>query len=421
MNLETNIEKIRDEFPLLKVCTFLDAANQCIPNIRWMKVAHEYFDYQMTGRHDVAGHPFLSARAQHSKIEAAKLINASVEEICNMYRPSTGLNIVKDIIPWKKGDNVVCDDLGYPSSGHTWLQLRKKGVEIRRIKNSEGKILLTGGSSIKENIAPDCTSYGDLDQAIDEHTRLVCINRTTWTSGFTFDVEAVCKLAHEKGALVVDDAFQSIGAIKVDVKKDNIDFLITGSYKWQCGPEGAGFFYVRKDLINKYEPSFWSYGNIARPGEMGGSFGDPTHDNITSYDFPLVQDARRFDQGICVGEVLWAWDATLQYLNELEPTNVEQRVKKLGGYCIDRLLDLGIKVNTPIDPEERHGLISYTLKNHDLNMKSYEALVRHRPIPINVSIRYQGGIGGIRICCHFFNTEEDIDKVIDVQKRILED
>jgi len=58
--------------------------------------------------------------------------------------------------------------------------------------------------------------------------------------GFTYDMRAVSDIAHEHGAYVLNDAIQSVGAIDVDVKKDDVDFLLTGSYKWQYGPEGAG-------------------------------------------------------------------------------------------------------------------------------------------------------------------------------------
>ncbi|MEA2090207.1 MAG: aminotransferase class V-fold PLP-dependent enzyme [Thermoproteota archaeon] len=399
-----NLDKIREDFPLLQYWTFLNAGGMMIPGKYWLEAAHEFFDFQEKGRidpWDIASHPFLSGRAMHAKEEAAKLINAKKREVTNMYRIMTASNlIINDMLDWKKGDNVVFTDLAYPSIPFILLNLsRKKGVELRRVENDNGKIHMS-----------------DLDKKVDDDTRLVCINRTTPFCGFTYNVEEVCKIAHERNAFVLDDAFQAIGVIDVDVKKDDVDFLLTGSYKWQCGPEGAGIFYVKENLIDELECSFQNYLAAKIPGEIPFTLAD--HDNISSWDYTLRNDADRFDQGVCVGEVLFAWDATLKYLNDLGPKNIQKRVRMLGGYLIEKLRDSGCKVLTPIEPEERHGLIMYTTGRYKRDSDSFNTFAS-QPKPIKVSIRSAGGIGGIRVCTHFFNTEEDIDRLIEVQKKLI--
>jgi selenocysteine lyase/cysteine desulfurase len=112
--------------------------------------------------------------------------------------------------PWKKGDNVVMTYQAYPSTGHTLLALKRHGVELRVIKNRDGRIMRE-----------------DMENAVDEYTRIVVINRTSVGSGFTYDVKQVCEIAHEKGAYVLDDAIQTIGSKVVDVHNDDIDFLVT--------------------------------------------------------------------------------------------------------------------------------------------------------------------------------------------------
>jgi cysteine desulfurase/selenocysteine lyase len=435
MNLEKNIERIRGNFPHLEFLIHLGACGAAPLCLKWYNALQKYwqFEYahsQLSGKVPAS----LTSQSIEAKMEAAKLINAEPTEICWINRVLQGLNMVKDVIdynyPWEKGDNVVFTDQGYPSSGHTWLQLRKKGVEIHRVKNVEGKILLHGGSSVKKEVAPGCWEYGDMDQAIDEKTKLACINRTTWHCGFTYDVEAVCELAHEKGAFVVDDAYQALGARVIDVHKDEVDFLVSGSHKWQCGPPLVGMFYVRKDLCEKLEPSYWSYLNVDRgpwtleqkkhPFIFGLPFGKQDHDNIKSYDMPFPKTAERFDQGIGSTDVLWGWLASLRWLNELGKEDIQKRVVRLGGYLIDGLLNIGCKVNTPVDPKQRHGLINYTTGSYGNDFKCYEAMATRVPKPITgPTIRYQGEIGGIRVCTHFYNTEEDVDKFIDFQKDLM--
>ena len=400
MDVDRDVEKIREDFPLLRHVTFLDCANISTPNRRWLEAIMEFWRLRLAGRDDIANHPFLSEKAMHAKKEAAKLINAKEEEICYIYRVVTALNLVKTLIDWRRGDNVVFTDLAYPSSSHTWFNLRKLGVEMRRVGNVDGVIRLE-----------------DLEKAVDDHTRIVCINQTAWTTGFTYDVRAVSEIAHEHGALVVDDAFQSLGAVVCDVREMDVDILISGSYKWQCGPEGAGIFYIKEELIEEFDPFYSNYLNIETP--RGIRFWYPDHDNVKDYEYPPVRTADRFDMGMCTGDILWGWDEALRYLNELGPEAIERRVKRLGGYCIERLKELGCKVNTPEEPDMRHGLISYTTGRYSVDKESFEAMRSNMPRPIVVSLRYQGGVGGVRFSIHFYNTEEDIDHAIEVQRRVL--
>ena len=427
MNLDKNIEEIRAGFPHLKFMVHLGAAGSAPLELHWFNAIQEFWSHRLNGSNlGGTGHSFFpGGMAGKAKVEAAKLINAKEKEICWASRVVEGINKSIDIVgynnPWKKGDNVVFDDQGYPSSGHSFLSLRKMGVELRQIKHSDGKVLLYGGPKLGKEIAPGVKQYGDMDQAVDERTKLVCIDRTTWHLGFTIDVEAVCKLAHEKGALVVDDAFQSIGAIKVDVHKENLDFLITGSYKWQCGPPEAGIFYVKEDLIEKLDPPHYQYINVQKP--PGAFFGDPNHDNIKTYDLPLVKSATKFDDWTIAMDMLWGWHATLKYLNELGAENIQARDRALATYLIEKVQDIGCTVKTPLDDKttlDNLHLLNYTTGSDANDRKSCEELNKHLPIPIaGPTMRYQGYIGGIRICTQFYNTEEDIDTFIEAQKTLM--
>ncbi|MCD6445337.1 aminotransferase class V-fold PLP-dependent enzyme [Candidatus Bathyarchaeota archaeon] len=410
MNLEGNLEKIREEFPLLNYYTFFNAASQTLPGKYWLKAMRECLQFQESGRiesipvPDVASHPFLTNVFFSCIEEAAKLIHAKTTEVTNMYRVMTAANlIVNNMIEWRKDDNAVFTDLTYPSLVQILLNLsRRKGVKLRRIKNVNGEILLE-----------------DLEKNVDDDTKLVVVCHTTPFCGFTYNMKEVCRIAHEHNAFVLDDAFQAVGAIDVNVHNDNVDFLITGSYKWQCGPEGAGIFYIREDLIEKINPLFHNYIWADIPG--GFPFNQPDHDNIKSWDYPLVKNANRFNQGVCITPTLFGWNSTLKFLNNLGIKNIEKRVRKLGGYLIERLKDINCKVLTPADPEKRHGLIMYTTGSHKRDLESFNMFQRPRldEKPIKVSIRYLGGIGGIRVSTHFFNTEEEIDRLVEVQKRIL--
>ncbi|MDY0002475.1 MAG: aminotransferase class V-fold PLP-dependent enzyme, partial [Polyangia bacterium] len=237
--------------------------------------------------------------------------------------------------------------------------------------------------------------------------------------GFTFDVREVCRLAHAHGAYVLDDCIQALGAIRVDVRHDDIDFLTCGSYKWQCGPEGAGLFYIRKDLIPKFNPRFRNYLAVEMPRGLPFTLFD--HDNLADWDHPQRQTAEKFSLGSVVGASAFGWLATLRFLEKIGIDNIERRVRHLGQYTVAALREAGLRVVTPTAPEKMHGLVVYTTGDPKLDVETYQRL-NAPPIgkrPIKISTRGLGGVGGIRISAHFFNTEEEIDETVRRQMEIL--
>lgn len=413
MDVDKEIDKIREEFDMLKYWVFFDSANQMIPGNYWLKAQEDYLNFLRCGRietappADMAAHPFLTYTFYECRNRAANLIHAKKTEVTHIYRVVTAVNfIIYNMLRWEKGDNVVFTDLTYPSVTYVLLHLsRKIGVELRRVNNINGEILIS-----------------DLEEKIDEKTKLVCINRTYAFCGFTYpDVKQVCKIAHNQSALVLDDAFQALGAIEIDVHKDDIDFLLSGSYKWQCGPEGCGIFYIREDLIDRFYGCDWEdYFISGLPGKVP-PFKLPDHDNIRSWDYPMPKSAERFNQAVCVGSSLFGWNATLKFLDRLGIKNIEKRVRRLGGYLIEKLQGIGCTVLTPSDPEKRHGLIVYTTGSRGKDFESYTrfSCPPKDEKPIKVSYRGQGGIAGIRVCTHFFNTEEEIDYLVNIQKELM--
>ena len=405
------LETYRKEFPILKYWVYLNAADQAPPGRYWINAVRECLTLYEAGRisdtapYDPATHPFLTPVFFECIRRAARLLHAKETEVTNIYRIVTHANlIINDLIKWERGDNVVFSDIDYPSIPYILLGLRRKGVELRRIKSVNSEVRLS-----------------DLERVVDDKTKLVVINRTTPWCGFTHDVKEVVRIAHEHGAYVLDDAFQAAGAIDIDVHRDGVDFLLTGSYKWLLGPEGAGILYVREDLIEELEPSFRNY--IWADIPTGIPFSRPDHDNIKHWDYPLVKNANRYDLGICVTPILFGWNATLEFLEQVGIENIERRVRQLGNYCINRLYEIGVKVVTPEDPRKRHGLIVYTTGKYKLDLKSYEKLNNTPPSEksVKVSLRYVGGLGGIRVSCHFFNTKEEVDKLIEIQKKVLQE
>lgn len=334
------------------------------------------------------------------RIPAAELIYCEMDDIALVHRASQGVNIVSGLVKPGKGENIVLTDLSYPSSVYPWAGYEEKGAEIRRIPNTDGLIELA-----------------DFEKSIDDSTKIVCLNRVEWTSGQRHDVKAISEIAHDHGALVLDDAFQAVGAVDVNVKDDDVDFLVFGGEKWLCHAGRAAVLYVKPELVERYEPEYRFYWRVYKNFQWSYAPWDkPVHDNIDSWKGELVKTAERFDPG-CVAEAAQCgFDASLRYFTKLGPKKIERKVLDLNRYLIDGLTDLGVDVNTPDDQGKRAGIVTYTLDRYEDNVGSYEVMKKEG---INVAHRYTGGVGGIRVSPHFFNTEEELDMVIEVQRKYL--
>ncbi len=391
MSIDAKIQDVRDEFPILKYKTYMNSAAHGPALRRVWDAVQEYWAFRMNEDLDI--------HQPDAKGAAAELIHASKEEICWCARVTQGFNMVSSMMDIKRGENVVVTDLGYPSNVFVWLPLREKGVEIRRIENRDGLI-----------------ETSDFEKAIDDKTRVVSMSHIEWTSGLRYDVKSIVDIAHEHGALVVDDAYQAVGPVDVNVHNDGVDFLLVGSEKWMCSPAFAGIFYIRKDLIDELEPTYRFYNQVEEAFNIEPPWVHPDSDNIASYDKPLYPNADKYYRGCVAESAVWGFNASMEYFNGLGGANREERVLKISGYLIDRLRELGVKVNTPLEPKERGGLVTYTTGRHELNVKSHRALLKKSII---VALRYQRGVGGIRVSTNFFNTEDDVDRLIDVQKGLL--
>lgn len=408
--IDEHIEEIRKEFKLLEYWVYLNSGDQMIPANYWLKAAREFYDFVEFGRMedipvaDIATHPFLTTAWKDCIDLGAKFINADPSEVTNTYRPAITANLLLyNAFDWKPGDNVVITDLNYPSIVYILMDIKRRyGVELRVVKNVAGEILLS-----------------DMEKAIDGHTRLVCVDRTAAFGGFTYDMKALCKIAHAKGALVFDDAIQALGAIKIDVRDDDVDFLVSGAYKWQCGPEGAGILYVKKSLVESIDPRYRDY--LWADFPTGIPFAFPDHDNMKHWSYPPVQTANKFSQDVTIGPALFGWKETLRFYEKIGMENVEDRIKRLGTYLIERLEDIGCTVKTPKAVEKRHGMIVYTTGSYEKDLKSFQRFAAPGRCmkPVKVSMRSLGGVGNIRACTHFYNTKEDIDYFIAVQKSVM--
>lgn len=363
-----SIQEIREQFPTVKNRIFMNHAAISPPPKPVFEAMQDHLEeFSKTGI-------ILLPELNDGKKSFAKLINAEPEEIALVPNTSTGLNIVANMLNYSSGSNVVVTDLEYPSVVYPWLK-KKLGVEVRYVKNVKGKILLR-----------------DVEKAVDDKTAAVAISHVEYVNGFRNNLGAIAKIAHEHQAFLVVDAIQSAGALQINVKRDDVDFLTAGCYKWLLGPAGAGYLYVRRELVEKFESPFIGWASV-KPEVF------ETIDFWDIWNLKLSETASRFEVGgpSIIGFIGAA--AALKLLLDVGTEYIERRILDLTTYLIERIKELGFKLQTPEEKECRSGIVHFYIENSE---KIVENLQKKEII---VSARAHG----IRVSPHFYNTKEEVD------------
>jgi len=223
-------------------------------------------------------------------------------------------------------------------------------------------------------------------EAIDDRTLLVPATHVLFKTGEIQDVEAIVERAHEHGALVVLDAYQSVGTVPLDVTALGVDFAVGGSVKWLCGGPGAGWLFVRPDLAASLEPSLTGWQAHARP-----------------FDFEPEQDyadgAARFLTGTPNVPALYAATAGYDVIEEIGVERIRERSVEQTALLVELLGEAGFQVGSPHDPARRGGTV--VVRTPDVERVDQELAAR------GILCDYRPDVG-LRLGPHFFNTDDEL-------------
>jgi kynureninase len=234
--------------------------------------------------------------------------------------------------------------------------------------------------------------------AIDETTLLVPFSHVLFKSAFLQDAKAIIDRAHEVGAMVVLDTYQSAGTVPFSVKDLNADFATGGSVKWLCGGPGAGYLYVRPDLQATLEPK---------------TTGWMAHEQPFAFDTAhrYAPNITRFLHGSPAIPALYAAISGYQIINEIGVDRIREKSMRQTEYLINLAEEAGFTVTSPKNAAQRAGTITVA---HE-----YAAAITKELIHREFIVDYRPG-AGIRISPHFYTTDNELELVIEEMKKIAE-
>jgi selenocysteine lyase/cysteine desulfurase len=276
-------------------------------------------------------------------------------------------------------DKVVVSDFEFPTIGQIWHAQERRGVRVEHVPaEADGTIPLERFEAV-----------------IDEQTALVAVTNVCFRNGSRLDVEAVTRLAHERGALVLVDAYQTVGSLPVDVRAIGCDFLVAGVLKYLLGSAGLGFLYCRRELVQGIEPT------------ATGWFADRDIFEMDIHDYSPAPTARRFEAGTPPIPPIYAGIAGIELMQEIGIAETREHVQNLNAHLLDGLDELQAKVVTPRAPERRGALIC--VKSTDAN--TLVATLGEEGIVTSERDN------NLRISAHCYNTVEDVDLVLAALQR----
>jgi cysteine desulfurase / selenocysteine lyase len=389
-------EIIQKEFPGLSGKTYLNAGALSVAPQRAIKAVERMVAIASARVDANAGHIWgeFDSMLKTARRNAAWLINAEESEIALTESTTRGMTLAADAIPVTHGDRVLLCDMEYPAVALPWVQKRQTaGIEIDVVPNRNGEVRVE-----------------DFAARITPRTKVVAISSVQWTSGFRCDLGAMSRLCRDHGIFLVVDAIQQLGAIPLDVKATPGDFIACGGHKWLNSPFGTGFLYVNRETLPRLNaPTAGLMGTVPPKGGWGVYLESPDAQAVREYKF--LDEARRYEVG---GTTNFAGAAalgsSLSLIYEVGKDAVAEQVHGITEHVMAELARIGVRIVTELDREHRAGIVAFDLGSVERNRDLAKVLEAKKII---VSVRYSAGVGGVRVCCHLYNSVEDVNLLVE--------
>lgn len=361
---------LRDDIPALEGSIYMNTGasgpspTRVVEAVEQFYEHHEYTAPVEEGMYTAAFDVFDDTRSI-----LADFLHTTPEDIALTQSTTDGINRIACATDWEAGDVVVRTDLEHSSGILPWDRARdRRGIEIEVVGTERGRV--------------NIDAYKD---AVDG-ARLVCLSALTWTHGTMLPISELVDIAHDGGARVLVDAVQVPGQRPLDVEKWGADYVAAAGHKWLLGPWGSGFLYVDPETSTALEPAQIGYRSVEDP-------------NAAQYQYK--PGAQRLEVGTVSPAPYVGLQEAISVIEDIGLSTIRSRVERL----TDRLKD-GIDDSRLLGPREyESGLVSFEVDDAEAFVETVAGdgiQIRGLPLP-----------GVVRASVHVFNTESDVDALLE--------
>lgn len=374
--MSVDFDALRRRFPLLERKTYLNSGSYCALADSVRAAFNAYMDERLAVG---ANWDLWVAKNEAVRAAMAKVLRVMPDEIAVTASASAGINALASALdftgPRRK---VIVSDFEFPTNAQIWHAQERLGAEV-------------------VHVPPAADGYIPLEhfaRAIDERTQLVAVTQVCYRNGARLDIGGIARLAHDRGARLMVDCYQAIGAMTVDARALGVDFAVGGMLKYLLGTAGIGFLYVRSGLIDELVPSHSGWFAQEDIGAMDIRANRPS------------PSARRFEAGTPPVVNCYAAEAGLKIILEAGTDAIEERVRALTRRCMAGLAEIAWPALTPADDARRGPMVAVPSSN--------AAALCARLLEQDIVTSFRDG--NIRATVHFYNSDEDIDRFIAAMK-----
>lgn len=377
--LLTNEELRRLEFPVVRDKIFLAHGGDCPLPRRVAEAVAQYARAATEGDQEKVVYPKILSEGRE---RAAKILGCQPEEVAFVGPTSLALSFVASGLKFRRGDNVLIYFDDYPSNVYPWMALAEQGVEVR-LMNTRGLGLIRPKDVIGQ---------------VDENTRLVALASCHFISGYRLDLHSIGTSLRERNILFCVDAIQTVGAFPTQAAVT--DMLAADAHKWLLGPCGAGLMYVRQPIQEKLTPPVYGWHNVRCP------------EFVAQEELVLRHGAARYEAGTHNLVGLVGLVAAMELLLEIGLEAISAELLRKRAWLVSALQAKGCHVlHADAPPENSSGITSFFHPGKDPAVLHQKLLEAH----IITSLRTdRKGQKYIRLSPHFYNTEAELGRVLEL-------
>lgn len=376
MSTAVDVTTYREEFPLTESWSYLNHAAWGPFPTRTIEAVQQYAA-SWGSPPDVPG-DYSSNVVYDVKEGIADLAGGNADNVAFVGSLADGMNLLGNGLDWQAGDNVLIPRHEFPSVVYPFLNLQRKGVDVRFVeKNDEGR-----------------TDIGKFEAAMDEKTRAVAISHIEWADGYRNDLKQLGAICKNRGIELFVDSTQSLGVHPIDLEETGVTAIAAHGYKWLLSSFGNAVVVFNKGAVERIYPTYI--------GRLSVDADDEDH----NWQLNLRKTAQRYQTGGQNIMSLTAMRASLTMLREATPEAMTEQTTKLTDHLVNGLNDSGYQVISDRSPEHRSQIVTFSTGDRERNATLIGELGERK-----ISVALRGGC--VRVSPFFYNTEEDVEALLE--------
>jgi cysteine desulfurase/selenocysteine lyase len=399
---------VREDFPHTKKKIYMNNGSIAPTPVSTIKaITDAFLKYSIEGPDSKVVNEFIISLMNELRGRIAALINCETEEVIFTQSTTEGLNYVRNGIDWKRGDSMVVRGGTHEHYANylPWLQLsRDRKVSLIDLPiNETGYFDMAELEDVLSRRKRTGTKARTTASRTTKTPRLITLSHALYNNGAIMPVDEVGKVTRSNNVLFCVDAAQTVGSIEIDVKKIGCDFMAFPAFKWICGPLGLGVLYCRKKASEELKPQ-----------SIGSESATLSSDQKT---LAYLEPPTKFQTGFRNFPALAGLEASIRYLLRIGLGNIRSMNLKVANTLREELEKIaGIKLYGPEDENLRTSIVSFS--SADVDSKTITDKLEENEV-IFAEKNVGGGRKVVRASPHFFNSEAEVMRAVDLLKNIL--